>query len=159
MAHERAASLCLIVLHVPTTMLNCFVRSRLTYSAATWNLNSSQISKLEVIWSRLLRKMVNRGFRRNSDHSMVYTNVAIYKITGSAPIENYIRRQQLRWVGHVCRMGNDAFQKRLLFAQNKKYKHDLWIKLEHISGFDRSQLLKTMMDRNKFFSWLNYKFD
>ena len=139
--------------------LNSFVRSRLTYSAATWQLNATQVSKLEVIWMRLLRKMVNRGFKRKPDQSMLYTNNDILRITGSNKLENYIRKQQLRWVGHVCRMENSSFQKRLLFAENKKYKHDLWIQLEKISGFDRSQLRKLMMNRNEFFSWLNEKFN
>ena len=138
--------------------LNCFVRSRLTYSAATWDLSKAQYQKIESVWCRLLRRMINKGFKRNADFSMVFTNNDVYRITGSEPIEHYIQKQQLRWVGHVCRMGNQAFQKRLLFSETAKFKRDLWIKLEKNSGFDRSQLRKLMMDRQKFSSWLNVMF-
>ena len=125
------------------------------YSAATWDLSKSQISKLEIIWCRLLRRMVHRGFKRNDDMSMVFANREIYKITGAESIESYFRRQQFRWIGHVCRMGNQAFQKRLLFSNNQKHKTDLWVKLENISGLDHSQLQRMMMDRKKFSDWLN----
>ena len=118
----------------------------------------SQISKLEVVWCRLLRRMVNRGFKRREDYSMVFTNSDIYRITGAESIENYLRKQQLRWVGHVCRMCNSSFQKRLLFSDTAKFKTDLWIKLEKISNLDRSQLRRLMMDRPNFSSWLKSYF-
>ena len=136
--------------------LNSFVRSRLTYSAATWDLSAAQISKLESVWCRLLRRMVNRGFKRREDFSLVFTNRDIYRITGADMLET---KQQLRWVGHVCRMGNTTFQKRLLFAPAAKYKTDLWIKLEKYSGLDRVQLRKIMMNRQNFSNWLKHLFN
>ena len=135
--------------------LNSFVRSRLTYSAATWNLTESQIQELESVWCRFIRRMVPGGFRRGLDLHMLYTNEEIYRRAGMKPLRSYLRKQQLRWVGHVCRMENSRFQKRLLFAEQGKYQRDLWTRLEKISSMDRVQLRKLMMQRNDFFSWLN----
>ena len=139
--------------------LNSFVRSRLTYSAATWNLKESQISEMEVIWCRLLRRMIRRGFARKDDFSMIYSNKRVYEITGAYTIESYLRRQQLRWVGHVCRMQNASFQKQLLFSKTKKHQRDIWPKLEKITNLDRSQLQRMMMKRTEFVSLLDTLFD
>ena len=72
--------------------LNSFVRSRLTYSAATWDLTETQIASLEVIWLRLLRRMVKGGFKRKEKFKLVFTNQAIYRITAARSISSYLRQ-------------------------------------------------------------------
>ena len=45
-------------------MLEACVRSRLLYSAQSWDLSASELSRLETVWHGFLRKMVTNGFKR-----------------------------------------------------------------------------------------------
>ena len=47
-------------------ILEACVRSRLLYSAQSWELSASELRKLETIWHGFLRKMINNGFKRKN---------------------------------------------------------------------------------------------
>ena len=47
-------------------MLEACVRSRLLYSAQSWELSAKELSKIETIWHGFLRKMVVNGFKRKN---------------------------------------------------------------------------------------------
>ena len=76
--------------------LNSFVRSRLTYSAATWDLKEQEVAQLEAVWCRFLRRLIPGGFRRRPDFGLVHSNEVIYKCTNAQPIRTYLRKQQFR---------------------------------------------------------------
>ena len=47
-------------------LLEASVRSRLLYSAQSWELSASELRKLETIWNGFLRKMTTNGFKRKN---------------------------------------------------------------------------------------------
>ena len=47
-------------------ILEARVRSRLLYSAQSWDLSASELRKLESIWHGFLRKMITNGFKRKN---------------------------------------------------------------------------------------------
>ena len=60
---------------------------------------------------------------KNVDHSLLeaidwsykLNNNQVYHITKSIPMQEYIERQNIRWIGHVCRAQNNTLTKRLMF--------------------------------------------
>ena len=46
-------------------------------------------------------------------------NNKIYEITKSTTIQDYIKEQNTRWIGHVARSSNDTLTKRLMFVDEK----------------------------------------
>ena len=53
-------------------ILEARVRSRLLYSAQSWELSASELRKLETIWHGFLRKMINNGFKRKNVPRNIY---------------------------------------------------------------------------------------
>ena len=47
-------------------ILEACVRSRLMYSAQSWELSTSELRKLETIWLGFLRKMITNGCKRKN---------------------------------------------------------------------------------------------
>ena len=45
------------------------VRSRITYSCQTWNINKLQQERIRSAYTSLLRRMVRRGFDRKVDEN------------------------------------------------------------------------------------------
>ena len=160
--------------------LNTFIRPRLCYGCPAWSLNVSNknLQKISVAWNDMNRLVVNGGYKRkaipplkkkqqsqseyddllksgNWDYSFEYNTEKIYNINTTCDILGYIKRQQLKWIAHICRMENTAAQKQLLFSSsNKKNARDIWIKVETISGMDASQFRRLAMDRKRFLKWL-----
>ena len=53
-----------IYLRTRVLILNTIVRSRLTYSCHTWNLNDAQMNKINSSYINLLRNLINNGHKR-----------------------------------------------------------------------------------------------
>ena len=47
-------------------ILEAYVRSRLLYSAQSWELSALEIIKIELIWHGVLRNMVHNDFKRKN---------------------------------------------------------------------------------------------
>ena len=47
-------------------LLEACIRSRLLYSAQSWDLSACELRKLETIWHGFLRKMITNGFKRKN---------------------------------------------------------------------------------------------
>ena len=161
-------------------LLNAFVRSRFCYGCAAWDIGmpESCVKKIEAAWMDMNRRIVRGGFKRKKsppakkrgqsqtdydeflktddwDYSFVYTNDEIFKINGTEPLLPFIRRQQVKWIGHCARMKNMAVQKQMLFAKTEvKYQRDIWPKLGKITNLDPCDLRRKMMDRSSFSGWL-----
>ena len=138
------------------TFLQAYVRSRMCYSLQSWPLKESEIQLIESKWNGFLRRMVNGGFTRKDD-SMAYrySNKDLQRITETTCIRRFIKEQQLKYLAHVCRMNNNDMRKRILFSKNnKKHAISIWISWERTLKMDKGQILRTMMDKKKFFGLL-----
>ena len=111
-------------------ILNSLVRSRLTYSCQTWNLNNVQTSRVSSTYMSMLRKIVKGGTkRRNSAHDtedssfhFIYTNDDILCICNTDDIHTFIEKQQINYLAHITRQPNQTLTKMLLFNSNKRTK-------------------------------------
>ena len=89
-------------------------------------------------------------------YAYVYSTDDVYRITGAEPIDAFIRRQTLKWIGLVARMENYMPQNQMLFARNqRKYAQDRWARLEKQTGVDKLQLRKSMMNKDHLHRWCN----
>ena len=161
-------------------ILEARVRSRLLYSAQSWELSASELTKLESIWHGFLRKMITNGYKRKNvpveylkakkdgkksnvtvpepyglDWSFVYNNTQLRAITKTKDIRSFCKIQHLKYIAHVTRLNNDSYQKQLLFCcEHKKYSRDRWLKIEKELGVSRIQIQKSMQNKKEFMSLL-----
>ena len=132
------------------------MRSRLLYSAQSWELTAAELNKIESIWHGFLRKMITNCFKRknapkdyqkarkkakyketkdnvaksdNLDWSYVYTNEKLETITKTNKITDFCKIQHYKYVGHVTRLENNSLQKQILFTcERKRFSRDRWQK-------------------------------
>lgn len=156
-----------ISVKIRAKFLNVFIRSRLTYNCATLFNAETQLQKLEVEWTRMLRRIVKGGMTRRDapprdisieqkkqkewDYAYKYSNADIHRICGTIPLQHFIKIQHLKWIAHVIRMDNQTFEKQTLFMEGSHYP---WKKLEDEFGMDRSQIRRIMFCKDNFDGWL-----
>ena len=153
-----------IFLSTRIKLLEACVRSRLLYSVQAWQLNASEIQKLESVWSGFLRRMVKGGFSRKNapknkndlsipeeeiDWSYKLSNERIREITKSSSIKRFCEKQHLKYIAHVTRLGNECLQKQFLFCTTSR-SSSRWKKFSDVTGMDESQLRRNMIDRKEF---------
>ena len=166
-----------IKLKTRVKFLTACVRTRLTFSVQACLLKAAETTKLESVWTNLLRKLVRNGFQRvnvppsrrrasrrsrrsesnneppndeedDLDWRFVYSNSTILNITNSDPIKNFSQLQHLKYIGHITRLPNSAIQKQALFRTNRKrYTRDPWLQYEEITNLSRNQLQREMQDK------------
>ena len=70
--------------------------------------------------------MIFGGYQRKSadDFSFKLNNQKVYRICKSEPISNYIKRQQIKYFGHLVRKENESILKRLTFDAEKQVKKE-----------------------------------
>ena len=165
-------------------LLEACVRSRLLYSAQSWDLSASELRKIESIWHGFLRKMIANGFKRKNvpleylkakkeakkhnitipepddlDWAYIYSNETLCTITKTTPISSFCKIQHLKYIAHVTRLENNSLQKQLLFTTNhKKYSKDPWIKFEKELNISKIQIQKMMQNKKEFMSLLYHIF-
>ena len=104
------------------------VRSRLTYSCQTWNINQQQQQQIRSTYINMLRKMIRGGFKRRNDENNEQTfhfalsSEDVLRICATEDILPYIKRQQQNYLGHIARRSNTNIAKRLLFNDNTNRK-------------------------------------
>ena len=121
-----------VLLQTRIFILNSMVRSRLTYSCQTWSLTQHQKSKINSVYTTMLRKMVKGGYRRKKDSEFhfVLTNSDIHNICQTTNIEQFISQQQTQYLAHLARQSNATITKKLLFNDDKYTKRGKQITLE-----------------------------
>lgn len=92
------------------------VLSTLLYGCETWTQYRAHVKKLEQFHMRSLRRICGISWRDR------IPNTDVLKRCNIGSIESVITRAQLRWSGHVARMGNERIPKALLFGQLDKGK-------------------------------------
>ncbi|KAH9590491.1 Presequence protease, mitochondrial, variant 3 [Schistosoma haematobium] len=88
------------------------VRSVLLYGSETWSVRVEDIRRLLVFDHRCLRNIA----RISWDHRV--SNAVVRKrVLGKdgKPIDEVVKLDQLRWLGHVLRMPNDRLPRRVVF--------------------------------------------
>jgi hypothetical protein len=55
-----------ILMSTRVKLLEACVRSRLLYSAQSWELTTAELNKIDSIWHDFLRKMITNGFKRKN---------------------------------------------------------------------------------------------
>lgn len=105
-------------------IMNSIVRSRLLYNCQTWSTTKQQMGKISSSYCKMLRRMVNNGFKRKvgTEFHYHYTNEEILSICKTESISNYISRQQAKYLAHIARKPNTSIIKRLHFNDNKTIK-------------------------------------
>ena len=92
-------------------LYNSLVVNTLLYACETWTITSRQLQRLEVFHNRCLRRMKGVSML---DHVSTEQLHAMEPVT--APIAVWIRRAQLRWLGHLVRREDDYPPKCVMFA-------------------------------------------
>ena len=100
---------------------------------------------------------MNGGFSRKEssdptveNFSFKYSNDDLVKMTATSSIRNFIYNQQLKYVAHVCRLLNEDARKKMLFSKGKKYSRSVWTGLAGLTGRDKEQVQKMMMNKKLF---------
>ncbi|CAF3565234.1 unnamed protein product [Rotaria sp. Silwood1] len=89
----------------------------LLYGSELWSLTVAEEQRLKAFYMKCLRTIigVSIGDRMRNEY--------VLQLTGQPPLENVLRRNRLRWFGHVNRMDNDQncpmLTKKTLFASFK----------------------------------------
>ena len=83
------------------------VRSAMLYSSETWAVKQEDVKRLAATEMRMLRWLtgVTRADRK--------TNAEVRAMLDIVPIEEVMRRRRLRWYGHVERMNDEEWVKRV----------------------------------------------
>ena len=109
-----------INLSTRVSLLNCLVRSQLTYGCQTWTLTANQKDKVNSTYALMLRKMIRNGFRRKEDQwSYVWTNEAILKLCRTETVKIFVSCQQRKYLAHLIRCDDNSLIKRLLFNNDR----------------------------------------
>ena len=106
-------------------------RTKLTYACQTWSTTENSLNKICSTYTSNLRNLVKGGtLRKNTplnpdlpddheeqkfDMAWKMTNEKVYEITEATDCKEFIKKQQLKWFGHICRLPNNSFTKRLTF--------------------------------------------
>ena len=85
-------------LRVKGILYKIYVRTTLSYGAECWAMRMEDERKLKATEMRMLRMMCGKTLNDR------ISNVKIREMTAVEKIEEFIRGQRLRWLGHVERM-------------------------------------------------------
>ena len=117
-----------IYLKTRVYILNTMVRSRLTYSCQTWNINQQQQKRVQSTYVSMLRKMIRGGFRKTLDGNnqetfkYVLSGEDVLEICETEDVLEFIKRRQESYLSHIARQKNSSIIKRLLFNDNENRK-------------------------------------
>ena len=115
---------------------NAYIRRRLCYCCETWTLTNKQYNKIETVHTQFLRRMVRGGMVRLSSKKEIeeakaaatigddsamesinwawkHTNDKILSICQIQKTEDYIKKQNVKWITNVVRAPNETLTKRL----------------------------------------------
>jgi hypothetical protein len=97
----------------------------LLYGSELWSLRVAEEQRLKTFYMRCLRTIIGVSIADRMKNDLVL------QLTGQPPLENILRRNRLRWFGHVNRMNNDQnspmLTKKTLFASFKDVKNLLMV--------------------------------
>ena len=134
----------------------------LLYGSEAWTLTVMQEKRLNSFYMRCLRTILGLNI---SDR---VSNQRILQLSGQPPLENIMRRNRLRWFGHVNRMDNDkgepSLVKKIMFSYfpNDKRPSNVGIRkrweaklMEDLVIFDIRNWRRDTLDRDKWRELIN----
>ena len=95
-------------LQVKIRLYESLVLSTLQYGAETWPMTVVNSKKLEAAHHKWLRRILGITWKQK------VTNEEVRKRTGMGNLLNILRRNRLRWLGHVHRMSSNRLPKQVL---------------------------------------------
>ena len=97
-------------------LFNTIFLPTLCYQCQTWTMTADDRRKIVTTEMKCLRRMLGVSRRdriRNED---------IRKMVGTTPILNYIKKQQVKWFGHVSRLPTDSAPQMAMLHRHSGYK-------------------------------------
>ena len=185
MAHSKFAEMKKVLcnyhlkLHIRMKYYNTYIRMRLCYCCETWTLTQKQYQRIEGIHMQFLRRLVRGGMARKSSQEEIdkakealkngvtdeeqttvnwawkHTNESILAMCRAETLQQYIKKQNVRWVAHVVRASNACLTKRLMFEDERHTKvgyhhktvYETVIKSEEDQGRSAETFLRNCMKR------------
>ena len=91
-----------IALKTRVSFLNSLVRSVMLYSSQATCHTEAQLKKLDALYNKFLRKMVNKGFKNtvvddNGNYRPQMTNEVLHKVTNTEPVRDFVEKQYLSY--------------------------------------------------------------
>ena len=87
------------------------VMSALLYGCESWTLYSRHIKQLDQFHLRCLRRIMNISWQDRITNTEVLRRADLYGI------EAYVKKNQLRWAGHIVRMADSRLPKQIFFSE------------------------------------------
>ncbi|KAI4455091.1 hypothetical protein MML48_9g00014462 [Holotrichia oblita] len=88
------------------------LRPTVTYACETWTLTKKEETKLEV-WERKVLRRIFGGIRVGDEYRR-RTNKDIEELYKKPNIVQVVKAQRARWLGHIARMSDQRWVKRIL---------------------------------------------
>ena len=185
MAHGKFAEMKKVLcnyhlkLSIRMKFYNTYIRSRLSYCCETWTLTKTQYERMERVHMQFLRRLVRGGMSRKSSRDEIkkakeamkdgvedeeitninwawkYSNEDILNICHAESLQDFIEKQNVRWVAHIVRASNECLTKRLMFVDEKfskvgyhhKTVYERVVKLQYDRGLSEETFLKNCTKR------------
>ena len=90
------------------------------------------------------------------DWSYKLSNERLRNVTKTCPMHDFCYIQQVKYIGHICRLDNSKLQNQMLF--DRRMPKTICNKLERIFGMDILQIQRTLMKRNELMRVLGHMF-
>jgi hypothetical protein len=85
--------------------------STLLYGSETWTVYRRHVRALEAYHIKCLQRIMGITWRDKVPHNNIYERAV------TTSLEAMLRRRQLRWLGHVCRMTANRLPRQVLYGQ------------------------------------------
>ena len=97
-----------------TAVYEALILSILLYGCESWCLTEELLQRLHVFHAQCLRAMSRVTRKHTWEHRI--SSMQLMQELGLDAIDFYVARRQLRWLGHVSRMGWERLPRRMLSA-------------------------------------------
>ena len=97
-----------------TAVYEALILSILLYGCESWCLTEELLQRLRVFHAQCLRAMSRVTRKHTWEHRI--SSMQLMQEMGLDAIDFYVARRQLRWLGHVSRMGWERLPRRMLSA-------------------------------------------
>lgn len=97
-----------------TAVYEALILSILLYGCESWCLTEELLQRLRVFHAQCLRAMSRVTRKHTWEHRI--SSMQLMQELGLDAIDFYVARRQLRWLGHVSRMGWERLPRRMLSA-------------------------------------------
>ena len=129
----------------------------LLHGSETWCLTEILFNKLRVFHARCVRAICRVNRLHTRLHRIKTSNLLLR--VGLLPIDSYVTRRQLRWLGHVARMDSERLPRKMLTSWVKEkrprgapeftYGRGVYKALKKVN-VDRDNWYQIAMDREKW---------